>query len=91
MSYECKFMDEKMITEVDELLQGEHGKAITAFGLDCGMAAVEGYKQGRISSTLLGAGGVLLIIGAVKVGKKVIDKCKNKKLDESKKYIEVDL
>ena len=91
MSYKCKFMDDNMITEVNELLEGEHGKAITAFGLDCGMAAVEGYKQGRISSTLLGAGGVLLIFGAVNVGKKIIDKCKKKKLNETKKYVEVDL
>lgn len=91
MSYKCKFMDDNMITEVNELLEGEHGKAITAFGLDCGMAAVEGYKQGCGNAFLLGAGGTLLIFGAVNVGKKIIDKCKKKKLNETKKYVEVDL
>ena len=90
MSYKCKFMDDDMITEVNELLEGEHGKAITAFGLDCGMAALEGYKKGCVQSTLLGAGGVLLLGGAVYVGKKVVNKCKEKKLNKSKKYIEVD-
>lgn len=82
-----EFMDEKMITEVDELLQGEHEKAITAFGLECGRAALEGYKGSCVLSTLLGAGGVLLIFGAVKVGKKIVDKCKAK--NKSEKYIEV--
>jgi hypothetical protein len=80
-------MDDDMIAEVDELLQGEHGKAITAFGLDCGMAALEGYKKGCVQSTLLGAGSVLLIFGAVKVGKKIIPKFKRQY--ESKKYVEV--
>lgn len=90
MSRKYEFMDEQMIVEVDELLQGEHGKAITAFGLECGWAALEGYKKGGVYSLLLGAGGTLLIIGGVKVGKKIINKCKNKKLNEPKKYIEVD-
>lgn len=91
MSRKYEFMDEQMITEMDELLRGEHGKAITAFGLECGWAALKGYKKGCcIQSTLLGAGGVLLIFGAVGVGKKIIDKCEKKKLNEPKKYIEVD-
>lgn len=91
MSYKHKFMDEKMITEVDELLQGDHGSAIAAFGLECANAAVSGYKHGCGNAFLLGAGGTLLIFGAVNVGKKIIDKCKKKKLNETKKYVEVDL
>ena len=88
MSRKYEFMDEKMIAEVDELLQGEHGKAIIAFGLECGWAALEGYKKGCVQSTLLGAGSVLLIFGAVQVGKKVIPKFKRS--NESKKYIKMD-
>ena len=90
MSYKYKFMDEQMITEVDNLLQGEHGSSIAAFGLECGNAAVCGYKQACVQSTLLGAGGTLLIFGAVKIGKKIIDKSKKKKLNEPKKCIKVD-
>lgn len=87
MSYKCKFMDDAMIAEMDELLQGEHKNTLVAFGLDCGCAALEGYKEGCVSSALLGAGGVLLIFGAVGVGKKIVDKCKQKKLNEPKNIL----
>ena len=89
MSYKPVFMDDAMMTEVNELLEGEHGKAITAFGFECGNAAVCGYKQGCVNATLLGAGGVLLLAGAVWGGKKIVDKCKQKKLDKTKKYIKI--
>ena len=84
MSYKYKFMDEQTIAEVDELLQGEHGSAIAAFGLECGNAAVDGCKNSCVGTTLLTAGGTLLIFGAVGVGKKIINKCKKKKLNKSK-------
>lgn len=87
MSYEMRFMDDAMKTEIDELLQGEHGKAITAFAFECGNTAVCGYKQACVRNTLLGVGGGLLIFGAVQVGKKIIPKFKRQY--ESKKYIEV--
>ena len=91
MSYQLKFMDDAIKTEVDELLQGEHGSAIAAFGWECGNAAVCGYKQACVKSTLLTGAGALLIFGAVNVGKKIVDKCKKKKLNKTKKYVEVDL
>lgn len=87
MSYECKFMDDAMKTEIDELLSGGHEKAITAFAFECGHAAVSAYKQACVKRGLIAFGGGLLIVGAVNVGKKIINKCK--KQNESKKYIEV--
>lgn len=90
MSYKIKFMDENMITEVDELLDGEHKEALTAFAFECGNAGVEGYKQGCVENGLMLAGGTLLIAGAVYVGKKIVDKYKKKKLKKTKKCIKVD-
>ena len=87
MSYKYKFMDEAMKTEMDELLQGDHGSTIAAFGLECANAAVSGYKHGCMERGLIAAGGGLLIFGAVSVGKKIVDKCKEKKLDESKNIL----
>lgn len=90
MDYKFRFMDDNMKTEVDELLQGEHQKTITAFAFECGNAAVEGYKQACAKRGLIAVGCGLLTFGAVKVGKKIVDNCKKKKLNESKKYIKVD-
>ena len=89
MSYKIKFMDEKMIAEVDEII-GDHKDAMTAFAFECGNAALEGYKQGCVKRGLIAAGGTLLIIGGVKVGKKIVNKRKKKKLNKPKKYIKVD-
>jgi hypothetical protein len=82
-------MDENMVTEVDELI-GDHKDAMTAFAFECGNAALEGYKQGCAKRTLIAAGGGLLIYGAFKVGEKIVNKCKKKKLNKTKKYIKVD-
>ena len=87
MNYKPKFMDENMIAEVDELI-GDHQDAMTAFALDCGNAALEGYKRGCVKRGLMVAGGTLLIAGTIKFGKKIVDKLK--KSNESKKYIKVD-
>ena len=83
MSYTLKYMDENMVTELDELI-GDHKDAMTAFAFECGNAALEGYKQGCVKRTLI-AGGGLLIYGAFKVGEKIVDKCKKKKLNKTKK------
>ena len=90
MEYKCRFMDDAMKTEMDELLAGGHEKAITAFAFECGNAAVCAYKQACVKRGLIAAGGGLLIFGAVKVGKKIVDKCKQKKSNKPKKCIEVD-
>ena len=89
MNYKLKYMDEKMVAEVDELI-GDHKDAMTAFAFECGNAALEGYKQKCAKRTLLAAGGGLLIFGAIKVGEKIVDVCKKKKLNKTKKYIKVD-
>lgn len=89
MDYQCRFMDDAIKAEMDELLAGGHEKAITTFAFECGNAAVCAYKQACVKRGLAAVGGGLLIFGAVKLGKKIIDKCKEKK--ESKKYIDVDL
>jgi hypothetical protein len=88
MNYKPKFMDEKALAEMEELLAGEHKEALTAFAFECGNAGVEGYRLGCVKRGLMVAGGTLLIAGAVKLGKKIVDKCK--KSNESKKYIDVD-
>ena len=84
MGYEYRFMDDAMKTEIDELLASGHEKAITAFAFECGNAAVCAYKQACVKHGLIAAGGGLLIFGAVKVGKKIINKCKNH--NKSKKH-----
>ena len=89
MNYKPKFMDETMIAELDPIV-AEHKDAMTAFAFDCGNAALEGYKQACVKRGLIAAGGTLLIFGAVKLGKKFVDKCKENKLNKTKKYIKVD-
>lgn len=89
MDYKVKFMDEKAIAEMDELLAGEHKEALTAFAFECGNAGMEGYKQGCVQRSLIAVGGGLLIFGAVKIGKKIIDKHKQKKSIKTVKYIKV--
>ena len=88
MNYKLKYMDENMVAEVDKLI-GDHKDVMTAFAFECGNAALEGYKQACVKRGLIAAGGGLLIFGAVKIGKKIVDKCKEKK--ESNKYIDVNL
>jgi hypothetical protein len=82
-----KFMDEKTIAEMNELLSGEHKEALTAFAFECGNAGVCGYKQGCVERGLIAAGSGLLIFGAVKIGKKIINKCKQKKLNKTKNVL----
>lgn len=89
MGYNVKFMDEKSLAEMEELLSGEHKEALTAFAFECGNAGVEGYKQACLGRGLVAAGGALLIFGAVKVGKKLINKHKGKTPNKSIKYIKV--
>ena len=89
MKYKLKYMDETMVAEVDKLI-GDHEDAMKAFAFECGNAALEGYKQGCVERGLIAVGGGLLIFGAVKLGKKFVDKCKQKNLNKSKKYIKID-
>ena len=82
MNYQYKYMNEGMKTEVGELLKGDHGETLTAFGKECGNAAVEGFKngfvKGCVKASLLGVAGLTLVAGAIKIGSKIVEKCTEK-------------
>ena len=80
--YKYEYMDEAAINEVEELLKGEHGSALWLFGLECGNACVQGYKRGCAKGTLLVAVGAGLAYGGYKLGKKLIQKRKEKQEKE---------
>ena len=80
------YLTDEMVTEMDELLQGEHANAIKAFVLECVYTAIEGYqegliegftesvKRGRIKNSLLIVAGCGVIAGGYYLGKKAIKK-----------------
>lgn len=82
MNYEYKHMNEGMKDEVGELLAGDHGKAVVAFGKECGNAAVEGFKRGLVKgcvkASLLGVAGATLVVGAYRIGKSIVKACTEK-------------
>ena len=72
--YDFKFMDEKQIETMNELLKGEHKDTLVAWGFECGNAAVAGFKAGIAENALLvglgvGIAAVAFVIGT-KLGKK---------------------
>lgn len=77
-----KYMNEGMKDEVGELLAGDHGKAVAAFGKECGHAAVEGFKKGIVNgcvrASVLGVAGATLVVGAYRIGKKIVKACTEK-------------
>lgn len=81
-----KYMNEGMKDEVGELLAGDHGKAVAAFGKECGNAAVEGFKngivRGCVKASVLGVAGATLVVGAYRVGKKIVEKCAEKGVEQ---------
>lgn len=83
--YEIQIMNESQLTEVDELMK-DHGEALWAFGLECGNAAVAGFKRGRATRNLLIAG--VIVVGAgigclgAEIARKREEKKRQKELDE---------
>lgn len=86
-NYKVQFMDEAQVAEIDELMK-DHGSALWAFGIECGNAAVAGFKRGRAERNMLIAGAVAVGAGAVYFGKKIVQKCKEK---EYQKEFEVNV
>lgn len=74
MSYNYKFMDEKHLEEIKEILNGEKGTALVAWSLECGKAAVDGYRNGLIKSSLIAAAGAGLAAGGFWVARKIVKK-----------------
>ena len=61
--YETAFMTDSTQKEINELLNGEHGAAITMFGLECARAGIKGYENG-LTKSIVGGALVTAAIGA---------------------------
>lgn len=88
--YNWKYMSESMLDEMETLLDGEHGPTLRMWSMECSNAGVQGYKRGVAKGRLLGivVGGV--VIGTVYLGKKIVDKIKQKKTEEYENLEEVE-
>jgi hypothetical protein len=80
--YKFRYLDEAMANEVEELLKGEHGSALMTFGFECANAGVEGFKRGCAKGALLVAVGAGAVVGGYKLGKKLIQKRKERQEKE---------
>ena len=86
--YNYKYMDYETELEIAKLMHEGHTNAILAFGLESANAWKEGYFRGLRRSTNITAACVVAIAGAVYLGKKMIDKRREKryiKFDEATK------
>lgn len=84
-----KHMNEAQIVEVDKLWKDGHAEALRAYGLECGEAAIKGYKRGNAISALMLVADVVIIGGAMylghKLGKQIFDKKLEATEDEKNK------
>lgn len=89
MAYKYKFMDEANLKEIEELLAGEHGTALTAWSYECAEAGIYGYIDGRrkclITGSLIGAVGAAVAAGGFWVAKKLVKKRVDKQLADTEK------
>lgn len=86
--YEYKVLTEALAKEIDELWDGGHAEALTAFGYECVNAYKEGYNKGSnkyFVLTLIGAGlGTAAAIAVRKIkGKR--EQIRNRRAMEFKK------
>ena len=88
--YKCEYLSEGMMAEMETLLGGEHGPTLRMWSMECANAGVQGYKRGVAKGRLLSivVGGV--VIGTVYLGKKIVDKIKQKKTEEYENLEEVE-
>jgi hypothetical protein len=83
-----KYMNEAQIAEIDKLWNDGHSEALTAYGLECGNAAINGWNAGLregigkaiAKSCLLTTVSVVVVGGTIYIGKKVCRELKHRKI-----------
>lgn len=86
--YKCKFMNEAMIKEMQELCDNGHAEAIAAYGRECANAGVEGYRSGYATGNALVVAGIALGVTAGYAVIKILERrALNKKIEEFNEYV----
>lgn len=83
--YQYKYINQEIKDEIDELLSGVHGKALKAWSMECGNAAIEGCKDALLKASVLAIGGVAAAYKVVKKIRKVFNKRVAKRINRLSK------
>lgn len=79
------YIDEKQLTEIEEILAGDKGEALVAWSLECAKAGADGYRRGLMQNSLIAATGAAVAAGGYWVARKIVRKRVAKKLKKTKK------
>lgn len=71
-----RYMNEKSLDEMEELLKSEHGTTLTLWSAECANIGAQSYRAALIKRVLACAVGVGAFVGVRRLRKKLIHKCK---------------
>jgi hypothetical protein len=76
-------MSEEMVDKMSELISGEHGALLTAWGYECARAAKLGWIEGSVLVTAV----VVSVAGGVYLGNKLAKAHKKMRIEKLKKNV----